>query len=58
MLKKTRKKYRPARPRTAYTLGTDVCFSKLLRAGYFDSWTDSVLAADKECEQCRKIRRW
>jgi len=24
-------------PRKAYTLGTDVCFSRLLRAGYFES---------------------
>ena len=37
MLKNMKKKYVATRPRKAYTLGIDVCFSKLLRTGYLDS---------------------
>ena len=44
MLKKMKKKYRTPKPRIRYTLGTEVCASKLLRAWYLDSWRS-------ECQQ-------
>lgn len=38
-----KKKYAPRRPRKAYVLGTLVCFSRLLRTGYLESYEKGQL---------------